>query len=144
MLNEKELLILSHLRENSRESLAEISRKTGIAVTTVYDILHRLKRKNVVDRYVTLLDFPKMGFSVRVNLVLKTDKKTELINFLKNNPNINSIHKITNGDGFLVDAVFRNLIEYEFFKEDIEKFELMTFKEHYIIDEIKREGLNIL
>jgi len=143
MLCEKDFIVLSHLRKNSRKSLVKISKQTGIPVTTVYDILKRLEKKNIIDKHTAIIDFKKAGFKIRVNLALKVNKKPELLDFLLKNENINSIHKVTDYD-FFVDAIFLNLLDYKFFKKNIEKFDLIKIKEHHIIEDIKRENANII
>ena len=84
MISNKELLILNHLRGDSRKSLAEISRNTGIPISTVFDKLVWLEKK-VINRYVSLLDFQKIGYGIKVNMLFKINKDfTEFKKFLMN------------------------------------------------------------
>lgn len=143
MLSEKEFIILSKVRENARISLAEISRQTKIPVTTIYDTLNRLKKRKIIEKQVSIIDFSKIGFGTRINLILKADKKNELIEYLKSNPNVNSIHKVSGNYDFLIDVVFSNLINYESFKDELKKFDLTNIREHHIVEEVKKEGANL-
>lgn len=135
-------MILLHLREDARKSLTKISEQTEIPLTTVYDIVNRLKDKDIIHRYVPMIDFAKIGFSVRMSIALKADNKRDLLGFLISNANINSVHKVTGDYDFLADAVFQNMSDYEMFKEEIERFKLLKLREHHIIEEVKREGFS--
>jgi DNA-binding Lrp family transcriptional regulator len=44
MLKEKDLILIKHLRQNSRKSLANISRETNIPISTLFDRLNELEK----------------------------------------------------------------------------------------------------
>jgi len=137
----KDFRILSNLRMNARETLANISKNTGMPISTVYDKIKRFE-KDIVQKYTLLVNFNKIGYEVRVNFLLKADKqkKNELREHLKDNPKVNSVVAINNGYDFLIDAVFRNMLELQEFNEELERFSIKEKKEFFIIEEIKREA----
>ena len=114
LLTKKELLILTHLRADSRKSLAMISRETSIPISTIFDKVNKLG-KSTITKYSPLLDFQKLGFGLRVNFVLKANdkKKQELNDFLLTNKNINSMLRLNNDFDFFVEAVFKDMKELE-------------------------------
>ncbi len=138
MLDEKELLILSELRKNSRQSLAEISRKTNIPISTVFDKLIKLD-KLIIKKNVSLFNFDKMGYGIKVNFIVKCKKKQEIKDFLLNKTNVNSVYGINNGSDFIIECLFKTMCELELFKEELADFGIEDLKEHHIIEEIKRE-----
>lgn len=140
MITEKELLILSHLRQNSRKSVSQISRETKIPATTVYDIVDRLHRKGIIERDVAIIDFAELGFGFRMSLAVKAKNKEGLLSFLMTNKSVNSLCRVSEGFDYLVDLVFRNIAEYELFKEDISRYGLTRLNEHHIIEEVKKEN----
>ncbi|MFH1181941.1 MAG: Lrp/AsnC family transcriptional regulator [Candidatus Woesearchaeota archaeon] len=131
---EKKLLLC--LRRNGRISLSEISRKTGIPTTTVFE---RMKTFNYT-RNVTLLDFEKMGFGIRVFLAIKAGDKEALQEFLTSNQNINSLCRINNGFDFFCEAVFRSIRDSELFNDTLQilKARARTF---FIAEELRKEHL---
>jgi DNA-binding Lrp family transcriptional regulator len=143
MLTEKEKLILSHLRTNSRKSLVQMSMESNTPVTTLHDTLGRLSKKNIIHKHTSLLDFSKLGYPIRVNVALKSERKSEMLEFLLKSVNVNSISKINNGFDYHVDALFTGLSQYESFKETLQSFGLSKISEHYVVEEIKREGAKI-
>ncbi len=140
MLTKKELLILTHLRSNSRKSLVIISRDTGIPISTVFDKVGKLG-KNTISKYSPLLDFQKIGFGIRINFVLEANdkRKQELKEFLLENKNINSILRLNNGFDFFVEAVFKDMKGFEEFAESLEKFKIKKKKEFFVIEDLKKE-----
>ena len=140
MLTKKELLILTHLRADSRKSLAMISRETSIPISTIFDKVNKLG-KNTISKYSPLLDFQKLGFGIRINFALKANdkKKQEFKDFLLTNKNVNCILRLNNEFDFFVEAVFRDMKGVEEFSESLEKFKIKKKKEFFIIEDLKRE-----
>ncbi len=139
MATEKERLLLQHLRQNSRKSLTKISRETGIPVSTLFDILKRLETR-FIQKHVSLIDFSKLGYGLRINFAMSAKKKKQLKEFLMNHPNINSLFSSINGQDFYAECVFRSLKEFTEFKSGLEQFEMENVQETFVVEELKREG----
>ena len=141
MINKKDLIVISYLRQNARETLTRLSKKTHIPVSTIYDKL-KLHEHDVITKYTSLLDFSKLGFNTRANIMLKVnrDKRDEVKDYLMKHQNINSVCKINNGD-FMIDVIFKHIKDMEDFIESIEqRFDIKDRQVYYIIDDIKRES----
>ena len=141
MLSKKELLIMSYFRKNARLNLTKISRDTGVPVSTIYDKLKKYEG-SVIKKHTALVDFQKLGYELRVNVLLKSSNSTkaELCSFLLKFPNINSLLRINNGFDFLAEGIFRNMAEVQSFYEKLEKFNIQQIQEFFIIEDIKRES----
>jgi len=141
MINKKDLIVISYLRQNARETLTRLSKKTHIPVSTIYDKL-KLHEHDVITKYTSLLDFSKLGFNTRANVMLKVkiDKRDEVKDYLIKNQNVNSVCKINNGFDFMVDVIFKHIKDMEDFIECIEqRFDIKDKEVYYVIDDIKRE-----
>ena len=136
----KELLVLSYLRENARIKLTTLARKTGIPVSTIFD---QMKEPScLMTKYTTLIDFGKLGFGTRAQIIVKLAKeqREQFREFIMNHKSINSAYRINNGFDYMLEGVFRNLKELEEFLETMEEsFPLKTKQVYYIIDDLKRE-----
>ncbi len=142
MINKKDLIVLSCLRQNARETLTRLSKKTRIPVSTIYDKL-KIQENNIITKYTSLLDFSKLGFNTRAHLIIKVDRKhrDEFRDFLLKNHNINSVYKVNNGFDFMIDTIFRHIKDMEDFIEMLEeKFEVKDKQVYYLVDELKRES----
>jgi len=141
-MKEKDKVILSHLRNNAKESIVNLSKKIGVPASTIYDRVN-VHEKNIIKRYTALLNFEKLGFHGRAYFAVKLDdmqKRRELLDFLVNHPNINSLYKINFGYHYLFEAIFKNVVEAETFINTLnEKFELDQKHIFSVVEDIKKE-----
>ena len=139
MISKKDMIILSHLRKNSRQKLTEISKKTGIPVSTVHDRIRTHERKTV-QKHTTLIDFAKLGFNAKVNMAIKSgNSKEELQKFLSEHASTNTLYKINHNFDFLGEFIFKDLNEAYGFMENIEKAFGARTQFMNVIEEIKKE-----
>lgn len=143
MFSKKELIILNELRKDGRKSLTELSQETKIPISTVLTIVKRLE-KNVIQRYISLLNFSKLGYNIRVNLFLKLKEiqKEAGKDFILSHPNINSLYGVNGHYDYFLEGIFKNMGDFGKFKEELETLSLEV-KEHHIIEDVKIEGFVI-
>ncbi len=84
--------ILYELDANSRTSLSDIAKKTGMSKQVVAYRVQRLIDNKVIQKFLTVLDVAKLGFTpykilIRLRNVNK-EKENEILIFLKNHPYI--------------------------------------------------------
>lgn len=132
-----ELRILQELRNDSRRSLTEIGNSVDVPLSSVFKKVNRLE-KNVIKKYVSLVNFDLLGFSIRINLVLKSKDREALKEFLLEHPNVNSLYRIGQGFDFLVEAVFPNMLEFENFTEELNNL-VSDKRVFHIIEDLRVE-----
>ena len=64
-VNQKDLLILSHLRQDARMKLTKMSRATRIPVSTLFDKIRGYQVNSIVSKNASLVDFSKLGYQAR-------------------------------------------------------------------------------
>lgn len=137
-MSNNHLLILKHLRSNARKSFSNISRDTGIPVTTVFDNYKKFRNNKIITRHVLLLDFKKLDFHFRNFIFIKTRNKKELLSYLNDHHNVNSIYRISTYD-YLIDGVFPTIKEFYLFLDDITQFNILKLETHDVVEQIKNE-----
>ncbi|MBN1386361.1 Lrp/AsnC family transcriptional regulator [Candidatus Woesearchaeota archaeon] len=138
---QKDLLILAHLRQNARETLTSLSKKTRIPISTIYDRL-KANENCLIKKHTCLLDYQMLGFNTRANVVIKVGKrqKDAFRDMVVGMDNINSVYKINNGYDFLIDVIFRNIKELESFLERLDdKFTIKSRQVFHVIEDLKTE-----
>jgi DNA-binding Lrp family transcriptional regulator len=138
-MNQKDMQILKYLRQNSRTKLTSISKKTKIPVSTIFD---KIKQNEYIIKYTSLIDFRKLGFFARANIIIKVDRedKDKFREYLIKNENVNSVFRINNGFDFMFEAVFKQIIDLEEFCDNLEKkFKIIDSKSYFLIEDLKRE-----
>ena len=141
-MKKTDLLIISSLRQNARMKLTDMSRMTRIPVSTLFDRM-KLHEGNIIQKHTALVDFSKLGYNTRANIILKVKKedRNAIRDFLMKHSCVNSAFKINNGYDFLIEAVFKNIKEVEDFIELLEeKFKIKAKQVFYVIDDLKKEA----
>lgn len=140
MVDTKELLILSQFRKNARENLTTTSRRIHIPISTIYDRLKKYEG-TIIRRHTSLLDFTKLGFAIKIHIVLKVGLKDKgtVRKFLSFHPRTNSLFGISNGYDFMAEIILRDFEEVESFMSQLEKFDILDHHEFYIVSDLKRE-----
>ncbi|MBT3406606.1 Lrp/AsnC family transcriptional regulator [Candidatus Woesearchaeota archaeon] len=139
--NQKELLIMSHLRENSRKNLTKISKETKIAVSTIFDKIKKYEG-GIIKKHTCILDFTKLGFDVRVKMILKCPRpnRDEIQEFLVRHPRVNSVYKINNGYDFLIEGIFRHMKDLSEFTEKLDGYKVKDRHEYFVLEDLKIES----
>ena len=141
-MSKKDLLLVSHLRRNARETMTNMSRGTGIPISTIFDKIRRFER-DFISKHSALLDFSALGYHVRTNVMLKVDAhvRDDLEAYLKRDERVNSAYRVNNGFDYIFEAVFRDVKQFQKFTDEIEtKFKVKDKEVFYVIDELKREA----
>jgi len=88
----KDRKIIYELSENARQTNSAIAKKVGLSPQLVDYRIKRIERLNIIKGYYTCMDISKIGYaSFRVYIKLQNlneEKEREMINDLKNNPNV--------------------------------------------------------
>lgn len=139
-MKNKDLVLLSEFRENARGTLKGISKKTGIPVSTIFDKL-KVYEETVIHKHTSLLDFRKLGYDIKANLLLKVSNEQldAFKSFLLTHPQVNSIYHINNGFDFLVEAVFHSFVEFHEFLDETSSRGVENRHEYFVLEDIARE-----
>jgi len=138
-MKKKEQLLLQHLRKNSRKSLTEISKETGVPVSTLFDTLRRLE-SNFIIRHVSIVDFSKLGYSLKVNFAIGSKKNDRLRSFLLQNWNVNSLYSLVdNNYSFYAECIFKDMKDLSAFKEQLLESGATNISEWFVVENVKKE-----
>lgn len=141
-MKQKDIFIISCLRDNARMPLTMMSKKLNIPVSTIFDRL-KIQEKDIILKHTSLLDFNKIGYNLRANVTIKTnsENKEELRNFLIRHPSVNSAYKISNEYDFMLEVIFREMREMGEFIDELDmKFPIIEKKILFITEDIIRES----
>lgn len=139
-ITKKDLIVLSHFRQDARCRLTALSRTTGIPVSTLFDKITSYQH-DVVHKTISLLNFGALGFGTRAHVLFRCGKDRDSFKeHLLKHAFVNSLYKVNNGFDFLADCVFRNMKELEGFIEQLRNsFDVRSNEVYYIVDDLKRE-----
>jgi len=141
-MKETDKQILKHLRRNARDSITNISRRTGIPTSTVF-LKIRDHENSIIKKHTSLIDYSKLGYNYWQKTVLKLAEcyNEEFEQYLLEHQNVNSAYQINSGYDYLIETVHKNIKEYTDFIRKLEtKFKIEEKKEFQIINDLKRES----
>ncbi|MBW3020650.1 Lrp/AsnC family transcriptional regulator [Candidatus Woesearchaeota archaeon] len=141
-MDQKDMKIITQLRNDARMPITSLSRKTSIPVTTIFDRIKTHQKNRLVKKFTSLLNFDQLGYTTRANIALKVNSsdKEALKEHLIKNENVNSISRINNGYDFMIEGIFKQMIDMENFLDSLEKkFDIQDKKSFFIIEDLKKE-----
>jgi Lrp/AsnC family transcriptional regulator, regulator for asnA, asnC and gidA len=141
-----DLKILSILVKNCRISALEISEILNVPARTIIYRLKQFEKKKIIQGYRINLNLDKLGYGYyKINFQLNSlDKLNELVSFCKNNPYIIFINYTLSDYDFEIDIEIpnkkelNNLIKEIKIKQDIRKFEVLSFKTYHKLESIPK------
>jgi DNA-binding Lrp family transcriptional regulator len=112
----KDLLIISYLRQDARMKLTNMSKITRIPVSTLFDKI-KTYEGGLVKRHTALVRFDRLGYHAKTLIAFSMAPKDrqKLLELLDKSRNVNSLHKINNGWDYMAEVVFPGVKEIEEF-----------------------------
>ena len=108
MITAKQKRILAELRSNSRQPMSRIAKKLKIPLSTAHDNYNSIK--GCIKQRTTLVNFEKLGYSLKVNFIFRI-RNNEIISLLLENKHVNSIYKVNNRRTVVAECIFKNICQ---------------------------------
>ena len=114
-MDKKDYSILELLKENSRYSIRDIAKKTGIRPSTVHQRILRLKEGGVIEKFTVKLDNNKVGEGFIVLMFVKTKPSVQIDNKVLNDNHVKEVFGITGEYDLLIKLKFSDVVEFNDF-----------------------------
>jgi len=120
-LDDKDIGIIEILKENSRFSIRDIAKKTGIRPSTVHQRITKLKKEGVIEKFTLKLNNSAMGENFIVFMLIKTKPSTIFGSKIVNNKHIKDIFGVTGEYDLMLKLKFKDVVEFNDFVIDFRK-----------------------
>jgi len=91
-----DLMILSELRNDCKQSIRRLAKKLGTHPNTVMNRIKSLEKKEIIKGYLAAIDYSKLGYTVQAIIFMQITadarKDWDLLNDLKKLPEIISMY----------------------------------------------------
>ena len=126
-IDNKDKAILNALLENSRLSLREIAKKTGMSTATVMHRIHALEKEKIIGHYSAQLDYEKLGYDITVIVEMQVSKgKLEQVEKkIALHPNVVAVYDVTGAFDVVIIARFKNRKLMDAFLKHIQTFDFV-------------------
>jgi len=141
-IKNSDIKVLKLLRKNSRQNLIDIGKKADIHSTTTHYIIEKLNN-TIINKNTCLIDWERLGFGLRIDFAVKTKQREKLIDFLKNDNNVDSVFKLRDNFDIYIKTIFKSIKEVYDFLDDIEEFDIQNIREYHIIKDIVLEKFSL-
>ena len=140
-LDEVDKKILAILQKNSRTPLREISKEVGLAESTVYERIKRLKERGVIKNFTVILDPVILGFNILsiVLLKCKAGMYSSVASDLVKYPEIVEVYETTGDYDMLVKIRTRSSEELNEFLDRIGSIEGVEATHTMVVLKIHKE-----
>lgn len=113
MLDKKDTKILSVLKQNSRESIRDIAKKTGLRPSTVHQRIQKLIKNKVIEKFTLKLDNKAVDENFIVFILIKTEQDIDSSVF--NNKHIKEVFGVTGEHDLILKLKFKDVEEFNNF-----------------------------
>ena len=126
-LDKTDLKLLSHLEEDSEQTLSQMAKKLKTSQQVVSYRLKSLEERKIIGGFYTIIDIAKLGYTnyrtmIRLSNITE-EKHKEIINFLMKNKNVLWLVECDGRWDLIVNFTAKNIIHYDnILKELINKF----------------------
>jgi Lrp/AsnC family transcriptional regulator for asnA, asnC and gidA len=122
-----DMKILRLLQQNARIPYLEIARVVGVNEATVRKRVERLVKKGIIQRFTVILDYHKLGRTIKAFIGLKVQpaKLREIVDKLTNHPEVHVLYRTSGDTDIMLEVIFEHM-------EDLSKF---------LEEELKLEGI---
>ena len=119
-MDEKDERIIEILKENSKLSTQQISKKTSIPITTVHHRIKKLNDEGIIKKYTIILDDKKIGKSISAFVLITVDYKLlkqmkksqqDLARKMKLHPSIDESTTVTGATDIIAKVKVKNMDE---------------------------------
>lgn len=128
IIDEKDRKLIKLLSSEANLTSSQISKKTGIPITTVHNRIQKLKESRIIKKYTVLLDYEKVGCPLKAFILVSVNQsrvsQTKIGKQLKNLEGVESVDIVTGATDMIVEMRVKDMhILNELITERIRKIE---------------------
>src|SRR3989338_11080970 len=114
-LDNKDLKIIEILKNNAREPIKDITKKTAIRPSTAHQRIQRLIRNNIIEKFTIKLNNKAIGENFIAFMLIKGTTSDYINSKFLNTKNVKEVFGVTGEYDVLVKLKFRDVEEFNGF-----------------------------
>ncbi len=105
-----DIKVLIELQEDARKSLREMAEKLGVAEGTVYNRINKLKKLGVIEKFIPIVNYSKLGFDLIavIGITAEGEHLLQIEKLIAKEPNVTAVYDVTGEFDIITVARFRD------------------------------------
>lgn len=123
-MDEIDSKIINVLKENSRSSVSEISKRVNLSIPAVAERIRKMEEANIIEKYTIKLNRDKINFKLLAFVFVNIDKTENVDEFRKSIVKYNSVlecHHVAGEYDYLLKVLVEDTKSLEYFVSNILK-----------------------
>lgn len=138
--------ILNSLIIDSKLSYRDICKKVKVSVATAMNRVKKLEKEKIIKKYVTIVDYDKIGFDVEVMIEIQISKGKlfEVEKEIATHKNVYAVYDLTGEYDAAILARFRNRKGMDDFLKKIQTYDfIVRTNTRLILNTIKEKQIGV-
>ncbi len=117
-MDQTDLNILNVMKQNSRASVSEISKRVNLSIPAVSERIRKLEEANVIEQYTIKINRKKMGYNLLALIFVCIDQTAHIDNFrtkIIEFPEVMECHHMAGEYDYLLKVLVKDSSELEYF-----------------------------
>lgn len=142
-----DLKIIDALKENSRSTSSEISRKVNLSIPAVAERIRKLEDGNIIEKYTIKINREKINYKLLAFIFVNIDKTENIENFRKSIVQYNSVlecHHVAGEYDYVLKVLVEDTKSLEYFLSNtLKKIKGVLKSNTIIVLSSLKENMNI-
>lgn len=142
-----DLKIINALKENSRSTSSEISKKVNLSIPAVAERIRKLEDGNIIEKYTIKINREKINYKLLAFIFLNIDKTENIENFRKSIVQYNSVlecHHVAGEYDYVLKVLVEDTKSLEYFlSSTLKKIKGVIKSNTIIVLSSLKENINI-
>lgn len=133
-INEK---ILEILKENSRITINELSKKINLSAPATRERVNKLEDQDIIDGYTIDINYKKLGYNIEVivEIIIKNNLYDDFKKYINSLDNVDFCYRVSGDACYIFKVRFEDMEKVESFIDDIQPYG--HTKTNFIFSKIK-------
>ncbi|WPC44429.1 Lrp/AsnC family transcriptional regulator [Clostridium sp. JS66] len=142
-----DLKIIDALKENSRSTSSEISRKVNLSIPAVAERIRKLEDGNIIEKYTIKINREKINYKLLAFIFVNIDKTENIENFRKSIVQYNSVlecHHVAGEYDYVLKVLVEDTKSLEYFLSNtLKKIKGVLKSNTIIVLSSLKENINV-
>ncbi|QJF26353.1 Lrp/AsnC family transcriptional regulator [Mammaliicoccus vitulinus] len=120
-INEK---ILEILKENSRMTINELSKKINLSAPATRERVNKLEDQDIINGYTIDINYKKLGYNIEVivEIIIKNNLYDDFKKYINSIDNVDFCYRVSGDACYIFKVSFEDMEKVELFIDDIQPY----------------------